>query len=369
MKRAAGAPGQRPRLLRAGTSVESTALVVGACVFVLVGVVAWIVFWNRSLPISGSGSLGQFIGIAAAVASAVVFAGARIWLGRAAEREGGHGDAARLGLRVRWYDTVALAVAHGVIALLGWLGVASVFARGFSGAVVFAFSAAVLAAAAVAATAYAAFLSAVNLSPTSLSGILLVFLVVGTFASMLSATDPLWWKQNLSALGMSDDISALAFNLTLIIAGVLVTLLAHAVADALPVATAHEARGQRRVLGLLVLLGVLLACVGIFPVDRFLGIHNTVASGMAVVFVVLVVGLRWFVPTIPRVFLTLGYVFVGVVVVIAVLFVTGYYNLTAVELVAFLLIFSWLIVLLRTTGAMASRTAPETTSRLRASID
>ena len=41
-----------------------------------------------------------------------------------------------------------------------------------------------------------------------------------------------------------------------------------------------------------------------------------------------------------------------VIVVLAVFFVTGYYNLTAVELVAFLLIFSWLIVFLRNTGTM-----------------
>jgi hypothetical protein len=54
----------------------------------------------------------------------------------------------------------------------------------------------------------------------------------------------------------------------------------------------------------------------------------------------------------PRVFVLLGYVFVGVILVLAVFFAIGYYNLTAVELVAAVLIFSWIIVFLRNTSAM-----------------
>ena len=71
---------------------------------------------------------------------------------------------------------------------------------------------------------------------------------------------------------------------------------------------------------------------------------------MAVAFAVLVIGLPWFMPSMPRVFVLLGYVYVGVIVVLAVFFATGYYNLTAVELVAAVLIFSWIIVFLRNTG-------------------
>ena len=99
-------------------------------------------------------------------------------------------------------------------------------------------------------------------------------------------------------------------------------------------------------------VGVFLACVGIFPVDEYFTIHNVVASGMAVIFVVTVIALRVWVPSIPRIFLILGYVYVGVIVVLAIFFVTGYYNLTAVELVAGVLIFSWVIVFLRTMGAL-----------------
>ncbi|WP_424936468.1 MULTISPECIES: hypothetical protein [Bacteria] len=45
----------------------------------------------------------------------------------------------------------------------------------------------------------------------------------------------------------------------------------------------------------------------------------------------------------------------AVIALLAILFAVGYYNLTAVELIAAVLIFSWIIVFLRTT---ASVTAP-----------
>ncbi len=49
----------------------------------------------------------------------------------------------------------------------------------------------------------------------------------------------------------------------------------------------------------------------------------------------------------PKVFIALGFVYVGVIIVLALLFSAGIYNLTAVELVSALLIFSWIILFLR----------------------
>ena len=106
---------------------------------------------------------------------------------------------------------------------------------------------------------------------------------------------------------------------------------------------------------LLVLIGILLALVGVFPVDEFFLLHNTVATGMAVVFAVIVIGLPRFVASMPRVFVIVGWVYVGVIVVLGIFFATGYYNLTAVELVAGTLVFSWIILFLRNTGSVVPR--------------
>ena len=346
-------------------STESIALVAGAGVFLLGGLAGTIFFWGRNAPISGPGSLGAFVAIGAGFVSLVAFIAGRLLLRTDAtsEAHAQHLTDLRAGLhvhnrldvpgaRLHWFDIAALALAHAFIALLAWIGLADLLERSFIGAVVFTLPAAVLAGVALAVTGYVVFLSAVNLTPMLLSLVLAIFLVVGALASMLSSSDPHWWKKNLSALGMTDDVSALAFNVTLIIAGVIVTTIAHYATATIPVSTPAERRGRNRVRIALILIGVCLTCVGIFPVDRFFLIHNTVATGMTVVYGVMVVGIRWFIPAMPRVFILLGYVYIAVIVVLAVFFAVGYYNLTAVELVAAVLIFSWIIVFLRNTSAM-----------------
>ncbi|MEF3402386.1 hypothetical protein [Agromyces sp. CCNWLW203] len=328
---------------RRGLDDESFALAVGAVAFVITAVVAAFVFWGRELPIDGRGSLGDFTAIAGAAAASIAFAVARM-VPRRGERAG---VAVARRERYRWFDLVALSLAHGAIALLGWIGIATIMEHSFIGATVYASPAVVITSAATALSAYLSVLSAVNLSPRQLSLVLAVFLVVGVTTAMLSSADPLWWQMNLSALGITHDISSLTFNLTLIVSGVIITTIARFGTATLPSGTTVQRRRRATIRVLFVLIGVLLACVGIFPVDRFFLIHNTVATGMAVAFAALVIGLPWLIPTMPRAFVVLGFVYVGVVVVLAVLFAAGIYNLTAVELVSSLLIFSWIILFLR----------------------
>lgn len=334
-------------------SLESLALIVGAVAFVLGAVVEMLVHWGRSLEIAGRGSLGDFVAVGGAVVGMLAFVVGRVSVRRGRAARFADDELAAPGARLHWFDVAALAVAHGLIALLGWVAAASVLERSFQGAVVYPLPAAALAGVALAVTAYVSFLSAVRMTPLLLSLVLAVFLVVGAFASMLSSSDPLWWQKNLSSLGITNDVSSLAFNLTLIVAGLIVTIIARYATAGLPTATPREARGRTIVRYGLVIIGTFLACVGIFPVSDFFLLHNTVATGMAVAYAVVVIGLPWFVPTMPRVFVILGYVYVGVIVVLGIFFATGYYNLTAVELVAGVLIFSWIIVFLRNAGSMS----------------
>lgn len=331
---------------------EATALIVGSAFLVIGFLVALPVFWGHELAISGSGSIGVFAAFGGALAAAIAFA-----LGRLAVRpEEVDPGTARDGFsvpgdRLRWYDLAAIAFAHAAIAYLGWLGVAELLERSFSDAPVYAFPGAVLVAVAFALTGYVSFLSAVALTPMVLSLVLAVFLVVGAFASMLASSDVHWWRDNLSALGMSSNSSSIAFNTTLVIAGIMVTTISRYATAGLPAEDRVDRRGRFMVRGGL----ILLACVGLFPVDEFFLLHNTVATGMCVVFAVIVVGLPWFLRTIPRVFVGLGWAYVLVIILLAAFFAVGYYNLTAVELIAAVLIFSWIIVFLRTAGSIGAR--------------
>jgi hypothetical membrane protein len=324
---------------------ESAALLVSAGFLVLGFVVAFAVFWGRELAITGPGSVGFVAAICAAVVTVIT-----VYLGRMlAKPDQGRDDGLELpGDRLRWYDMFSILAAYAGIALLGWQGVGVLISMAFTGAPVYPFPGAVLVAVAVAVTAYVAFLSSVHLDPMMLSFVLALFLVVGAFASMLTTGNPQWWMLALSELGATYNPSAWVFNATVVIAGVIVTTVARYATARLPDATAAQRRGRAVARWAVVVIGILLTLAGLVPLDVSLLLHNIFASGMAVVFIALVVAAPWLLPSLPRVFFVLGYAFVATIVLLVVFFVTGYYNLTAVELVVAILMFSWIIVFLRT---------------------
>lgn len=334
-------------------TVEGAGIVVGAGTFVVAALVALAVFWGRSLPIAGPASVGQFAAIAAGVVAFLAYIAGRLWRrqGLTPFQTGGQADAPHGASGVDIFDTFAIALAHGILALLGWLVLGAVLANGFQDAVVYFLSATVLAAAATAVTAYAVFLSAAEMDLMRLSTVLAAFAVVGILASMLSAPDPHWWQLHLSALGMTRSVSSLAFNLTLIVAGVIVTAIARYATDARGIEDPKRRSSVLRVRVGLILIGVLLACVGIFPLNVSATLHNASAVGMVLVFALVVFWVRGALPAAPAAFFVLGYVFFGTIVLMLVFFAVGYYVLTAAELVAGVLVFSWLIVYLRVSGA------------------
>ena len=171
---------------------------------------------------------------------------------------------------------------------------------------------------------------------------------------MLTATDPQWWTMNLSALGMNDSFSSTAFNVTLILAGFIVTTLANFVTGDLQdrAQTTGEVTRTRLLTAALVVLGLALAGVGLVPVNVSELIHNISSSTLLVLFAVLAISIRWLVPGLPTAFLIIGYVFVGICVVAVVLWLgPGYYNLTAVEIIGAAAFLAWLVILIRNLAA------------------
>ncbi|MGQ7310709.1 DUF998 domain-containing protein [Microbacterium arabinogalactanolyticum] len=343
---------------------ETVALLAGAAAFVIGFPVSWLIFGGAHLAITGPGSIGWYASVGGAIVAVLAFTAGRLAV-RPSDapadqpRDGFVGPADRL----RWFDLVAIGGAYASIAFLGWLGIAQLLELSFIGAPVFAFPGAILVAVAFALTAYVSFLGAARLTPMTLSLDLAVFLVVGAFAAMLTSSDPKWWQDNLSSLGQTTNSAAPAFNVTLIISGVIVTTIARYATAGLPVDTRAQRRGRTLMRTGLVLVGIFLACVGVFPVDRFFLVHNTVATGMAVVYAMLICALPWLLPSLPKVFFGFGYTYVAVIALLAIFFATGYYNLTAVELIAAVLIFSWIIVFLRTASVAVQRDAPGAVER------
>ena len=324
-------------------------MIVGAVAFVLTGLIALIVFLTRDHQLA-IGLVGLFASMAGGIVALLAYSAGRLVVLRSA-RIGpviSHRTRASLGFAI--FETTAIGVAHGAIVWFITMLASDIFTASFAGAPIFAPEASLIVGCGGALAAYIAFSSAVRMNTTLLSVVLALFLVFGTVTAMLTASNKEWWKMNLSSLGTVWDLSGIAFNVTLIFSGIMVTAIARqATAPADPARALT--RGDSTVRWTLVVVGIFLACVGLVPVNVSIPIHNTVATGMAVVFCALVVGLKWLMPTLPMAFIGLGWTFLVVIAVCGGLFALGYYNLTAVELVAAVAIFSWIIVFLRVVGA------------------
>ena len=255
----------------AAVTSESRALVVGSGGFLILGVIALLLVGREPVSLSGRGSVGDIAALGTAVLGA-----AAVVLGSLQRPEPEAPPVPAGGSTRKVIDIAALALAHASIFLLGWLALFSLFQRAFVGAVLYPLAGAIIVGTTGAISAYIAYLSAITMNAYRLAALLAVFLVTGVLTSMLTAENPQWWQENLSALGMSSDVSGVAFNVTLIVAGVVVTTLAgYATKTLKTTANTATSRHQVRLLeGGIVLIGILLGCVGLFPVDELFALHT-----------------------------------------------------------------------------------------------
>lgn len=224
----------------------------------------------------------------------------------------------------------------------------------FTGLVLDGYISSVLVATTVAVTSYVVYLVGVGVSTVMIANALAVFLVAGVLVSMITADDPYWW-QHLSSLGAGSGVSAFAFEMTLVMGGAVVACLAAYLSrdfqQLQSLNTQFTDTKIRTVQTLLALIGLFLAFVGYFPYDTNPAIHDNSASGMVVLFLALILGLRFLVPGMSRAFVLFSYVLMGVLIACLVLYVIGYFNLTAFEIASFAIVFSWLVVFIRQVAA------------------
>jgi hypothetical protein len=335
--------------------VESTAITLASCAFAGGALTALLVFHGTFTPLWGPRSVGVLAIAVGAVCGLVAFAlGAAGSYARIARSTGRMPSLPR-----RIWDTVALAFTHLAIYAMLCLVAFNILQDAFTGLEVDTLTGAMLVGLAAAAAGYFLYLSASSTTATRLSTLLAIFLCSGVLLSMVTSRNPQWWEQNFSILGTTRDLSGLSFNVTVILAGAAITILADYLTTDLAGWSNGNGSGARSRLAILrwalVAIGVLLACVGIVPVNVSLLFHNFVASSMVVTFVGLVLALRTLLPGFPRPFLVLSYAFLAAIVGAGVMFYPiGYYNLTAFELIASALIFGWLVIFVRNTAAAAA---------------
>ncbi|MGY3127435.1 putative membrane protein [Agrococcus sp. UYP33] len=295
-------------------------------------------------PIAGEGSVAlPAAGIAALVAAtAFVVSSAVHRRGETSPMPGWQAMIARI-------STVAITIAFAAVAYLAVLTAGEILALGLQGLQAPAVGGALLTGAASAAAGWLAFQAGVELRTTDLATLLFAFLTIGTVFAMITAADPRWWERHFSDLG-----TGWAFNLTLIVAGLLVATIGAYIGRDL-----HRRLGDpalRRialVVALFALTGAALAGVGIFPVHRGQLLHDIAAFGALGLFGVTMVVVTIVMPGPPRALL-LTTVGAGVALVVAVLLwrPLEVYSATALEAIAVGILFVWLTTLVRTLAAL-----------------
>lgn len=299
------------------------------------------------LPLAGDGSLGRIAAVAAG-AAAMIAAAVGYWRARRLP-----GQEWRLALSTWRFtvNTVSVALVHGILATVAVVAVFLVLSLGFIGLEVDAFWSMVLLGVTMGLTVYMVSLSVSRMSTQRMSSLLMSFVAIGTLTAMVTTPDPMWWEVHFSQLGTFGDFSSLLFNGTLVVGGLLVTSFAvylaadlHALAESGGLTSPH---GERIVPTLFVVMGLMLAGVGLVPVNVSLLIHNLCASGMAVMFLALLIGGPWLLRGLPRTYFVSAWIFLGAMVVSTVLFAVGFFGLTAFEIIVFVLIFGWIAVFIR----------------------
>ena len=256
-------------------------------------------------------------------------------------------------------NTISVVIVHTVLAFLATYALYRVLALGFIGLPIITFWAIVLMAVTLGLSTYIVYLSSSRMTTQRMSSLLMAFIVIGTLTAMDTTPDAEWWTVHFSQLGTFDDLSSWTFNGTLIAGGLLVTTFAVYIANDL---TALAAAGvltnpsaPRVVPVLFVVMGIMLAFVGICPVDVNLLVHNLSASGMAAMFLVLLIAGPRLLRGMPRTYFVASWAFLAATVASVVLFVVGFFSLTAFEIIVFALIFGWIAVFIRFLGAAAPK--------------
>jgi hypothetical membrane protein len=336
--------------------VESEAFAVAIAVGVVTLIVGAFVFAGTSPPIWGGVSLGVATAASILIAGIVV-AYVGYWRSRSIE-----GQQWRLELK-SWkfiVDATSVALVHSVLAVLASIATFLLLQRSFQGLVLDAPFTTIAMAVVTALCAYWIYLSVSSITTPKLSSLLVLFMTFGTLTAMATASDPAWWEYHFSQLGTFGDRSSSLFNITLIIAGVLVTTFALYLQRDLQVLVDRgvlvKAHAPRTVSIVFVVMGVMLSCVGIFPLTVSILLHNLSAMGMAIAFLVLLFASPWILTGLPRRFFVVCAGFAAALIGGALLFYpVQYYNLTAFELVAFAIIFAWIAIFIRYINAVVEQ--------------
>ncbi|MDQ0577770.1 hypothetical protein [Agromyces albus] len=202
-----------------------------------------------------------------------------------------------------------------------------------------------------------------------------MLLATGILASMSMTPTGEWWTLNFSTLGTSDDVAAACFNVAIIVSGAGMAGLARSLTRALTGGRFSTRRGGLRTMkALIIIIGVCLIGLGFVPIDGAMALHNAFAAAAAGAFALLCLGVQVWARQMPRLLVLFSYVAFSLEVVAMIAYDRlGFFSLTVFEIVAFTLVFVWLIALVATTAmhpqSQSAEALPDASVRRHLAVD
>ena len=179
-----------------------------------------------------------------------------------------------------------------------------------------------------------------------------MLLAAGSLASMSITPTGEWWVHNFSTLGTSGDFAALCFNVAVATSGGGIAGMSAMLTRGIAFGGFGIRRGARVVIRSLIgLVGFGLMGVGWVPISQAPDLHNAFALGAAAGFALLCIGAPWYAVRLPRSFVWFSAI--ALLVEAGAMFAYDalhVFNLTVFEIIAFTLVFAWLIVFVAVTS-------------------
>lgn len=340
-------------------ATESEAIMAAVAAAVVAGLAALLIFMGRTPPLWGGVSVG-LVSTVAVLALGLAAGYVGYWRSRKLPDQQWRHELPPWKFIV---DASTVALVHALIAAIAAIATFVLLQRSFQGLTVDAFASTVGMAVASGLSVYWIYLSVSDINTRKLSALLVLFMGTSMVASMATSQDPQWWEYHFSQLGTLGGASSSLFNLSLMIAGVFITTFA------LYLDRDLRSLIHRGILvhqwsaglcsGAFVAMGLLLAGVGAVPVSVSFLIHTLAASGMALIFIALLVASPFVLRGLPsRFFWVCGGFLAALIVSLYLYFPVGYFNLTAFELIAFVIIYGWIAVFIRLLDALATTSDP-----------
>lgn len=325
--------------------------VAGALAGLLVGLITL----RGTAPLAGTGSIGQVAALTTFGCAATSSALTLTTLTRRTLPWVGGGRRWRRAL-----DVIGLSLIYGILGLFLAGALFGVFQQAFQGVALDRLAGTFWVAVAGGVAAYVTSAAAASLTTRSLATLLAAFLTVGVLASAMSAEDPYWWERYFSELGEGEDLASVTFNLTLLLTGAALVIVAEFLAHDLDswARSAGEAAWRvTAVRSLLTTVGVLVALVAVISRSVSILWHDVVAQSLVVVFGLTLLAVPVLLRRLPGALIAVTAGAFALLVTAVVLYAgVDYLNMTAFEMGAAGVVYGWLLLFIRTVSAAAEGT-------------